>query len=72
MSENPKKLTTFPTRFDAIKYLVILCGLYNSPASRQYFIYNILFDFLHCFVQVYHDNIFIYSKTSQNHYFHIC
>ena len=31
-----------------------------------------LLDFLHCFVQVYLDNIFIYSKTLQDHCSHIC
>ena len=31
-----------------------------------------LFDFLHYFVQAYLENILIYNKMLQDHYFHIC
>ena len=33
VSKDLKELIIFQTRFDAIKYLVILFSLYNSPAS---------------------------------------
>ena len=72
MSKNSKELTTFLTRFGIFKYLVILFDLYNGPTFWQYLINDTLFDFLHCFVQVYLDNILIYSKILKKHHFHIC
>lgn len=36
---------------------------YNNLGSWQYFTYSTLFDFLHCFVQVYLNDIFIHNKT---------
>ena len=50
MSEHPKELTTFLTRFGTFKYIVMAFGLCNWPASWQYLINNIFFDFLHHFV----------------------
>ena len=50
----------------------MLFGLCNGPVSWQHFINNTLFHFLHCFVQTYLDNIFIYGKRLKKHYFHIC
>ena len=47
-------------------------GLYNGPASWQHLINDTLFDFLHCFVQAYLDNILIYSKTLKEHHSHVC
>ena len=71
MFEDSKKLTTFLTRFGTFKYLVMPFELCNGPASWQHFINNILFDFLHRFVQAYLDDIFIYSKTLKDHYLYV-
>ena len=71
ISEDSEELTTFLTRFGAFKYLVMPFGLCNGPASWQHFINDILFHFLHCFVQAYLDDIFIYSKTLKDHCLHI-
>ena len=72
MSEDLEELTTFLTRFGAFKYLVMLFGLYNGPASWQHLINDTLFNFLYCFVQVYFDNILIYNKTLKKHHSHVC
>ena len=72
MSKDLEEFTTFLTRFGVFKYLVMPFGLCNGPASWQYLINDTLFDFLHHFVQAYLNNIFIYSKTLKEHYFHIC
>ena len=72
MSKDSKELTTFLTRFGTFKYLVMPFGLCNGPASWQHLINDTLFDLLHRFVQAYLDNIFIYSKTIQDHRSHVC
>ena len=71
MSEDSKELTIFLTRFDTFKYMVMPFGLCNGPASWQHLINDTLFDFLHCFVQAYLDNILIYSKTLKEYYSHV-
>ncbi len=72
MSKDLKELTTFLTRFSAFKYLVMPFGLCNRPASWQHLINNMLFNFLHCFIQAYFDDILIYNKTLQDHLSYIC
>ena len=71
MSEDSEELTTFLTRYGVFKYLVMPLGLCNGPASWQHLINDILFDFLHRFVQAYLDGILIYSKTLKEHHFHV-
>ncbi len=72
MSKDSKELTTFLTRFGVFKYLVMLFGLCNGLTSEQHLINNLLFDFLHCFVQIYLDDILIYSMMLKKYYSHIC
>ena len=69
--EDSEELTIFLTRFDKFKYLVMPFGLCNEPISWHHLINNTLFDFLHCFVQAYLDNILIYSKTLQDYHSHV-
>ena len=70
ISEDSEELTTFLTSFGIFKYLVMPCGLCNRSASWQHLINDTLFDFLHCFVQAYLDNILIYNKTLQDYRSH--
>ena len=72
MSKDSKELTTFLTRFGVFKYLVMPFGFCNGLASWQHLINDMLFDFLYYFVQAYLDDILIYSKTLQDHCFHVC
>ena len=72
MSKDSAELITFLIRFDIFKYLVMLFGLYNEPVSWQHLINDTLFNFLHCFVQIYFNNIFIYSKRLQDDCFYVC
>ena len=72
MSKDSEELTTFLTRFGTFKYLVMPFGLCNGPASWHHLINDTLFDFSYCLVQAYLDDIFIYSKTLQDHRSHVC
>ena len=68
MSKDFEELTTFLTRFETFKYLVILFSFCDGPASWQHLINNTLFNFLYHFVQAYLDDILIYSKTLKDHH----
>jgi hypothetical protein len=56
-------LTTFRTQYRTYKIKVVPFGLTNSPATYQYYINNILFDYLDNFCTAYLDNILIYSEN---------
>ena len=72
MSEDSEEFTTFLTRFNVFKYLVMPFSLCNKSASWQHLINDILFNFLYGFIQAYFDNIYIYNKTLQDYHFHVC
>ena len=72
MSEDSEEFTTFLSRFSAFKYLVMPYGLCNRLASWQHLINNTLFDYLYCFIEVYLDNILIYSNMLQDYCSHVC
>jgi hypothetical protein len=49
MNLDSEDLTTFITSFGAFKYLVLPFGLTNGPASFQYYINDVLFEYLYDF-----------------------
>ena len=63
MDPESEDLTTFITSMKLYKYRVLPFGLMNRPASYQHYMNNILLPFLNDFVQVYLNDIIIYSKT---------
>ncbi len=54
--------TAFCIQYRLYKYIIILFGLTNAPATYQKIINNILQQYLNRFVIVYLNNIIIYSK----------
>jgi hypothetical protein len=56
-------LTTFRTQYRTYKIKVVPFSLTNSPATYQYYINNILFDYLDNFCTAYLNNILIYSEN---------
>jgi hypothetical protein len=56
-------LTTFQTQYRTYKIKVVPFGLTNSPATYQYYINNVLFDYLDDFCTAYLDDILIYSEN---------
>ena len=63
--------TAFRTCFGHYKYLVVLFGLTNGPATWQAYINNVLRKFLDILVVVYLDDIIVYSKTKEDHIQHV-
>jgi hypothetical protein len=66
---NPQseEYTTFHTCYKAYKYKVLPFRLTNSPVTYQWYINNILFNYLDNFITVYLDNILIYSEDLLKH-----
>src|SRR5688572_27563062 len=53
------------------KFLVMLFGVKNAPATFQYLMYLVLGDYYHKFVFVYLNDIIIFSKTLEKHIQHV-
>ena len=63
--------TAFWTKFGLYEYTVMPFGLCNTPAAFQYFINEVLSDFLDVCVVVYIDDILIFSQTEFDHVQHV-
>ena len=64
-------LTTFICSLGIYKYHVLPFGLTNGPASWQNYMNDLFFEYLDKFLQVYLDDILIYSKTKKEHKQHL-
>ena len=69
--ERDESLIMFHTHLELFKYLVMLFGLCNEPASFQNYINNTLREYLDDFCTVYLDDILIYSDNEAEHEIHI-
>ena len=71
MYSDSENLIIFIISFDVFKYKVLFFSLINELMFYQQYINEVLFNFLNCFIQVYFDNILIYSKIHRKHINHI-
>jgi len=71
LSEGHEYLTAFRTPLGQFEYLVMPFGLRNAPSVFQRFIQDVLYDAIGIFVQVYLDDIIIYSKSLDEHIQHV-
>jgi hypothetical protein len=63
--------TTFSTRYELYKYLIMSFGLTNGPAHFMYLMNSVFMPELDKFVVVFIDNILIYSKSEEEHVWHL-
>lgn len=67
IQENDIPKTAFSTDYGHYEWVVMPFGLTNAPATFQRMMNTILAKYLNSCVQVYLDDIFIYSKSYQQH-----
>ncbi|KGK36179.1 hypothetical protein JL09_g4670 [Pichia kudriavzevii] len=71
IAEDDMEKTAFSTDYGHYEWVVMPFGLTNAPSTFQRMMNRILAPYLNRFVQVYLDDIIIYSKTIEEHYNHI-
>ena len=71
MHSDSKNFIIFITSLSAFKYKVLFFDFINESASYQQYINKVLFNFFNHFIQVYFDDILIYSKTYKKHVNHV-
>ena len=71
MAADSENLTTFALQFGAFKWKVLPFGLTGEPASWQWFINDMLWEYLNKFCTTYLDNILIYSNNLKEHKEHM-
>jgi len=72
VKEGHEYLTAFRTPIGHFEYLVMPFGLRNAPSVFQRFIQDVLADCIGFYVQVYLDDIIIYSSSTDIHVKHVC
>jgi len=71
MSLKDKHKTAFSTKFGTYEFNVMPFGLVNAPATFQRMMNKILSEFIGKFVEVYVDDIIIYSPSFKDHLNHL-
>ena len=63
--------TCFVTRYGSFEWKVLPFGLSNSPSVFQKMMNTVLSGFVDKFVQLYLDDVLLYSKTAEEHLMHV-
>ncbi len=70
-SKEDEDLTTFRTKYETYKYLVMLFELINESSIFQNFMNDILMNYLNEFVVTYLNDIIVYSNSKKEHIKHV-
>ncbi len=70
-SKKNEDLTTFRTKYDTYKYLVMSFELINESSTFQNFMNDILMNYLNEFVIVYLNDILMYNNSKKKHVQHV-
>ncbi len=70
-SKKDEDLTTFRTKYDIYKYLIMSFELINDSFIFQNFMNDILMNYLNEFVITYVNNIIVYSNSKKKHIQHV-
>ncbi len=66
-SKENEDLTTFETKYETYKYLIISFELINNSFTFQNFMNDTFMNYLDDFVMTYLDDIIVYNNTKKNH-----
>jgi hypothetical protein len=72
IKEDDVPKTTFKTRFGHYEFIVLLFGLTNSLGVFMSLMNGVFHEYLDKFVQVFIDDILIYSRMTEEHEEHLC
>ena len=67
MYSDSEDLIIFITFFSVFKYKILLFDFINKLMSYQQYMNEVLFNFFNYFIQIYFDDILIYSKIHRKH-----
>jgi hypothetical protein len=72
IKEDDVPKTAFKTRFGHYEFTVFPFGLTNAPGVFMSLMNGVFCEYLDKFVQVFIDDILIYSRTTEEHHEHLC
>jgi hypothetical protein len=72
IKEDDVHKTTFKMRFGHYEFIVLPFGLTNTPWVFMSLMNEVFREYLDKFVQVFIDDILIYSRMMEEHYEHLC
>ena len=72
IKEDDVPKTTFKKRFGHYEFIVLPFGLINAPGVFMSLMNGVFREYLDKFIQVFIDNILIYSRKTKQHDEHLC